>query len=119
MSKVEKYEVSVTDEDGTTNIYPVLPSTTTLYSNDEEYSIKLVVGKEYTVAVRSENSVGASEGVSTSFGKYNGPTCFHVACMNKIALLIRVYFLVFCKINLYFYSLSCPVATISKHNLTP
>ncbi|XP_065917277.1 uncharacterized protein [Dysidea avara] len=67
MSKVEKYEVSVTDEDGTTNIYPVLPSTTTLYSNDEEYSIKLVVGKEYTVAVRSENSVGASEGVSTSF----------------------------------------------------
>ena len=67
MPEVEEYKVSLTDDDGRTAIYKT--DITTLSSTDEEYSIELIVGKEYTIVVHSENSVGASQGVSTSFGK--------------------------------------------------
>jgi len=69
MTEVEEYKVSLTGEDDRTTVYKT--DITTLNSNDEEHFIELIVGKEYTVVVQSENSVGASQGASTSFGKFS------------------------------------------------
>ena len=62
MLRVNKYIVSLTDDDGTTTNYTT--DTTTCSLDDEEYPINLVVGKDYNVVVHSVNSVGNSEGVS-------------------------------------------------------
>jgi len=62
MLRVNKYIVSLTVDDGTTTNY--ITYTTTFSSDDDEYPINLVVGKDYNVVVHSVNSVGNSEGVS-------------------------------------------------------
>ena len=64
---VDKYVISLTDDDDTTTNYTAY--NTTFSSGDEEYPINLVVGKDYTVVVHSVNSVGNSEGVGDIFGK--------------------------------------------------
>ena len=69
MPRVDKYIVSLTDDDDTTTNY--MAYNTTFSSDDEEYPINLVVGKDYNVVVRSMNSVGNSEGVSDTFGMYS------------------------------------------------
>ena len=69
MPRVDKYIVSLTDDDGTTTNY--ITYTTTFNSDDEEYPINLVVGKDYNVVVHSVNGVGNSEGVNDTFGMYS------------------------------------------------
>ena len=69
MPRVNKYIVSLTDDDDTTTNY--MAYNTTFSSDDEEYPINLVVGKDYNVVVHSVNSVGKSEGVNDTFGMYS------------------------------------------------
>ena len=69
MTELKGYKIYLTDDDGRMTIYTT--GIATLSSSDEEHSINLIVGKEYTVVVHSENSVGFSQAVSTSFGKFN------------------------------------------------
>jgi len=58
MTEVKRYKVYLTDDDGRMTSYTT--GIATLSSSDEEHSINLIVGKEYTVVVHSENSVGFS-----------------------------------------------------------
>jgi len=76
MTEVEEYKVLLIDADGRTVIYKT--DITTLNSNDKEHSIDLIVGMIYNVVVCSVNSVGASQSVSTSFGKFYDAFMLHI-----------------------------------------